>query len=174
LKPVREQMEILRSSNKEMEKERVGAYKALDERLQNLLQTQQSLDMQTRKLVESLRKPQVRGSWGEIQLRRIVELSGMLEHCDFSEQVSTVADEGNRIRPDMLVRIPGDKVIVVDSKVPLESYLNALESQEPAQQKQHLENHVRQLKARISELSSKTYSKDFGRSLRFVIMFVPR
>jgi DNA recombination protein RmuC len=173
LKPVREQIEKLRSSNEGMEKERVGAYKALDERLQNLLQTQQSLDMQTRKLVESLRKPQVRGSWGEIQLRRIVELSGMQDHCDFSEQVSSVADEGNRIRPDMLVRIPGDKVIVVDSKVPLESYLNALEAHEPAQQKQYLENHVRQLKARISELSSKSYTKDLGRSLRFVIMFVP-
>ncbi len=173
LKPVREQMEKLRSSNEGMEKERVGAYKALDERLQNLLQSQQSLDMQTRKLVEGLRKPQVRGSWGEIQLRRIVEYSGMLEHCDFSEQVSGVSDEGNRMRPDMLVRIPGDKVIVVDSKVPLESYLNALDAHEPAQQKQHLENHVRQLKGRISELGSKPYTKDFGRSLRFVVMFVP-
>jgi len=173
LKPVREQMEKLRSSNEGMEKERVGAYKALDERLQNLLQSQQSLDMQTRKLVEGLRKPQVRGSWGEIQLRRIVEYSGMLEHCDFSEQVSGVSDEGNRMRPDMLVRIPGDKVIVVDSKVPLESYLNALDAHEPAQQKQHLENHVQQLKGRISELGSKPYTKDFGRSLRFVVMFVP-
>ncbi len=173
LKPVREQMEKLRSSNEGMEKERVGAYKALDERLQNLLQTQQSLDTQTRKLVESLRKPQVRGSWGEIQLRRIVELSGMLEHCDFDEQVSMASDEGNRMRPDMLVNLPGDKVIVVDSKVPLESYLNALEAHEPAQQKQYLENHVRQLKARILNLNSKDYTKNIGRPFRFAVMFVP-
>lgn len=173
LKPVREQMEKLRSSNEGMEKERVGAYKALDERLQNLLQTQQSLDTQTRKLVESLRKPQVRGSWGEIQLRRIVELSGMLEHCDFDEQVSMASDEGNRMRPDMLVNLPGDKVIVVDSKVPLESYLNALEAHEPAQQKQYLENHVRQLKARILNLNSKDYTKNTGRPFRFAVMFVP-
>ncbi|MCK9316480.1 MAG: DNA recombination protein RmuC [Verrucomicrobia bacterium] len=173
LKPVSEQMEKLRSSNEVMEKERVGAYKALDARLQNLLQTQQSLDMQTRKLVESLRKPQVRGSWGEIQLRRIVELSGMLEHCDFDEQVSMASNEGNRMRPDMLVNLPGDKVIVVDSKVPLESYLNALEAHEPAQQKQYLENHVRQLKARISELNSKDYTRNIGRPFRFAVMFVP-
>lgn len=173
LKPVREQMEKLRSSNEGMEKERVGAYKALDERLQNLLQTQQSLDTQTRKLVESLRKPQVRGSWGEIQLRRIVELSGMLEHCDFDEQVSMASNEGNRMRPDMLVNLPGDKVIVVDSKVPLESYLNALEAHEPAQQKQYLENHVRQLKARITDLNSKDYTRNIGRPFRFAVMFVP-
>ena len=173
LKPVREQLERLRASNEGVEKERVGAYKALDERLQNLMETQQSLDIQARKLVESLRKPQVRGSWGEIQLRRIVELSGMLEHCDFDEQVSMASDEGNRMRPDMLVNLPGDKVIVVDSKVPLESYLNALEAHEPAQQKQYLENHVRQLKARILNLNSKDYTRNIGRPFRFAVMFVP-
>lgn len=173
LKPVREQLERLRASNEGVEKERVGAYKALDERLQNLMETQQSLDIQARKLVESLRKPQIRGSWGEIQLRRIVELSGMQEHCDFDEQVSAVADAGNRLRPDMLVHLPGEKVIVVDSKVPLDAYLSALDASEPDQQRQFLDNHVRQLKAKISELSSKSYTRDFGRSLRFVIMFVP-
>lgn len=156
----------------ELEKARMGAYGALTEQVKGLLSNQLRLEKETRTLVQALRSPQVRGQWGEIQLKRVVEMAGMLANVDFYEQVSFTQDT-KRLRPDMIVRMPNGRSIVVDSKVPLEAYLEALETEDEVIQKTALTRHARQVKDRMTELGSKGYWKELKESPEFVVLFLP-
>ncbi len=156
----------------DLEKTRQGAYSALTEQVKGLLSTQLRLEKETRSLVQALKSPQARGQWGEIQLRRVVEMAGMLPHVDFYEQVS-FSQENKRLRPDMLVQMPNSRSIVVDAKVPLEAYLQAMESEDALSQKEALLRHAKQVKDRITELGSKGYWKELQESPEFVVLFLP-
>jgi DNA recombination protein RmuC len=134
--------------------------------------SQKSLTQETQNLVNALRRPEVRGRWGEITLRRLVELAGMVEHCDFQEQVHTTSDE-KTIRPDMIVRMPDQRELVVDVKTPLDAYLEAIEATDDAQHKLALERHTRNVRDHIRKLASKTYWEQFSKSPEFVILFIP-
>ena len=123
-------------------------------------------------LVNALRRPEVRGQWGELTLRRLAELAGMVEHCDFYEQVHSSAED-NVIRPDMVVRMPDQRELVVDVKTPLDAYLEAVEAQSDAQRKLGLEKHARNVRAHIRTLASKAYWSQFEESPEFVILFIP-
>jgi DNA recombination protein RmuC len=134
--------------------------------------SQNSLRQETQNLVNALRRPEVRGRWGEITLRRLVELAGMVEHCDFQEQVHSVG-EGQIIRPDMIVRMPDKRELVVDVKTPLDAYLEAVEAENDTQRKLGLERHAKNVRAHIRMLASKTYWDQFDESPEFVILFIP-
>lgn len=143
------------------------------ERSQGALREQLTqLSERTASLVTALRTPHVRGRWGEIQLKRVVELAGMLPYCDFDEQVSASTDDG-RLRPDMKVRLPGGKNVIVDAKVPLAAYLDACEATDDAERARHLESHARQVREHMTKLSAKSYWQQFGDSPDFVVMFLP-
>jgi DNA recombination protein RmuC len=172
VQPVTAAVERLESRILELERLRAGAYEGLQVQLGQLLQSEQTLQLETAKLVQALKAPQVRGRWGEIQLKRVVELAGMLNHCDFQEQVHLVGEEG-RLRPDLVVRLPGKKSLVVDSKAPLESYLAAMETPDEEIRRQHLADHARRIRCHIQELSKKSYWEQFEQSPEFVILFLP-
>jgi len=156
-----------------LEKSRVGAYEALVEQLKSLTSTQKDLHQQTHQLVQALRTPHVRGRWGEIQLRRLVELAGMLSHCDFSEQASVSSETGRLLRPDLTITLPGRRQIIIDAKVPLLSYMNGLECDDPALQKKHMKDHARLVRQHIKTLSDKKYWSQFNPSPEFVLLFLP-
>ncbi len=156
----------------EMEKARREAYGGLKEQVQALLVTQQRLETETGNLVRALRAPHVKGRWGEITLKRVAELAGMVEHCDFYEQESRQTEEG-RLRPDMIVRLPGGKQIVVDAKVPLKAYLEAMESPEESLREARLKEHARQVQAHIANLANKAYWDQFSPTPEFVVLFIP-
>ena len=134
--------------------------------------SQQSLTQETQNLVKALRRPEVRGRWGEITLRRLVELAGMVEHCDFQEQVHNVGED-QIIRPDMVVRMPNQRDLVVDVKTPLDAYLEAVEAKDDAQRQAGLQRHARNVREHIRTLSSKAYWAQFENSPEFVILFIP-
>lgn len=173
LKPIRESLQGVDQTIRGVEKEREGAYRGLLEQVRGMAETQGSLQAETRNLVRALRTPQVRGRWGEIQLRNVVEMAGMLDHCDFTEQVSTDTGEGGRLRPDLVVHLPGGKRVVVDAKTPLESYLAAAEEKDDARREAHLEDHSRRVREHIRALSQKSYWSQFEGSPEFVVMFLP-
>lgn len=156
----------------DLEKSRVGAYEALKQQVGDLIISQNSLRSETSKLVSALKTPNTRGRWGEIQLRRVVELSGMVEHCDFQEQVIVNSSDA-KVRPDMVIYYPGDKQIIVDSKVPLASYLKSLEATDEAEKKALLKEHSKHLREHVISLSKKEYWDQFPNSPEFVIMFLP-
>jgi DNA recombination protein RmuC len=132
-----------------------------------------TLRQETGNLVSALKRPTTRGSWGEIQLRNVVEMAGMVAHCDFLEQSTVSGEEGQSLRPDMLVRLPGGKLVVVDSKVPLDAYLSALEASSEAERETHAARHARQTREHIVKLASKGYQRQFDSTPEFVVMFVP-
>jgi len=140
--------------------------------LKTLFSTQQQLQKETRNLVTALRTPHIRGRWGEITLRKVVELSGLSEHCDFTEQVSATSEEG-RIQPDLIVHLPLDREIVVDAKVSLDAYLNALSAESEEQRVAYLENHARQIRGHMIRLGGKAYWQQFKKAPEFVVMFIP-
>ncbi|MDR2766113.1 MAG: DNA recombination protein RmuC [Holosporaceae bacterium] len=170
--PVKTTLDEVRNTLSEMEKIRIGAYEGLKQQVNDLISSQNLLRTEANRLVAALKAPHVRGHWGEVQLRRVVELAGMLKHCDFREQVS--AEVGNtRARPDMVIYLPGGGRIIVDAKVPLSAYMDATESKDEPNRKKLLQEHVKQIRACIQELSGKRYWEQFPQSPEFVIMFLP-
>jgi DNA recombination protein RmuC len=157
---------------KQIEVERKGAYEGLSEKVAQLTLGNEQLQKETRNLVTALRSPQTRGRWGEIQLRRVVEMAGMLEHCDFDEQVSTDTGDG-RLRPDMIVHLPGGGEIVVDAKVPLDAFLKLIDADTDEDRRTHQAAHARQLRTHVDQLSKKEYWKQFGQAPQQVVAFIP-
>jgi len=172
VKPIKEALEKTEQQVRAMESERKQAYGALTQHLELLTQTQQLLQGETRNLVQALRRPEVRGQWGQMTLRRLAELAGMVEYCDFYEEVSTDTDEG-RQRPDMIVRMPAGREVVVDSKTPLDAYLSAIEAKDDAVRRSFLEQHARHVRERVKELATKAYWSQFKNAPDFVVLFIP-
>jgi DNA recombination protein RmuC len=172
LVPLRDQLGKYEQGLRLLESERQSAYTGLHEQVRQLTDSQDKLQAETRNLVTALRAPTTRGRWGEMQLRRVVEMAGMVEHCDFDEQVSVDGDEG-RLRPDLVVRLPGGKQVVVDAKVPLQAFLDANDATDEPSRKAHLVSHARQLRAHVDSLSKKAYWQQFDDSPDFVVAFVP-
>jgi DNA recombination protein RmuC len=169
---VQASLEKVDAKIQEMEKTRAGAYAALHEQVRSLLETQTQLRGETGRLVTALRTPHVRGNWGEIQLQRVVEMAGMLEYCDFTAQTTT-ANGDVRIRPDLLVRLPAGKTIVVDAKTPLDGYLRAIEAPDEAARAAAMAGHARQVRAHMASLGRKSYWDQFDHAPEFAVMFLP-
>jgi DNA recombination protein RmuC len=169
---VRDSLERVDLQLREVEKTRAGAYAALHEQVRSLIETQSQLRNETGKLVTALRTPHVRGNWGEMQLRRVVEMAGMLDHCDFTAQTTLNGPEG-RLRPDLLVRLPGGRTVVVDAKTPLEAYLRAIEAGDEATRKARLADHARQVRTQMTALARKSYWEQFDPAPDFTVLFLP-
>ena len=156
----------------ELERERVDAYAELREQVRSMGAVSGELRTETKQLVAALRAPNVRGRWGEHQLRRVVEAAGMLEHCDFAEQVAAATD-AQTVRPDLVVRMHGGRVVVVDAKAPLDEYLAALETRDERARDAHLDRHARHLRGHVDALAAKEYWTAFESAPEFVVLFVP-
>ncbi len=172
LDPLHETLSRYQRGLQEMELERRGAYEGLTEKVAQLHLGHEQLRRETRNLVTALRSPQTRGRWGEMQLRRVAEMAGMVAHCDFDEQVSAQSDEG-RLRPDMVVHMPGGGEVVVDAKVPLEAFLELLDAEDDEDRARCQAKHARQLRTHIDQLAKKEYWKQFDRSPQMVVAFIP-
>ncbi|MBV8534069.1 MAG: DNA recombination protein RmuC [Alphaproteobacteria bacterium] len=170
--PVKDALKGVGEKLQALEVARVGAYEGLVEQVRSLATTNDQLRVQTTNLVASLRSPQARGRWGEIQLRRVVEMAGMVDHCDFIEQVSKTVDD-RRLRPDMVVRLPGGKTVIVDAKAPLDAYLNSVEATEDDEKNRYLSAHATQVRTHMKLLGAKSYWDQFEATPEFVIMFLP-
>src|SRR5690606_19166143 len=175
VKPIEEGLKKSEERIATVEKERVDAYADLRRQVEEMGKSQERLGQETKNLVNALRAPQVRGAWGEIQRRRVVEMAGMLEHCDVSEQVTTDGngDGTGRLRPDLSIRLPGGKSIVVASKAPLDAYLKAVECAGAEEREVHMAAHARQVRTHISQLAGKAYWSQFPDAPDFVVMFLP-
>jgi DNA recombination protein RmuC len=172
VKPVAEKLGRMESEIGRLERERREAQGELAQMVRQLGEGVGTLREEAGNLASALRRPSTRGAWGEIQLRNVVEMAGMVSHCDFLEQSTIDTGEG-LLRPDMLVRLPGQKLVVVDSKVPLDAYLSALEAPEGEQRELHAARHARQTREHIAKLASKGYQRQFDSTPEFVVMFVP-
>ena len=172
VRPVRESLDKVDAQIRTIEVARQGAYKSLEAQIDGLIRTQNQLRSETSNLVTALRSPVVRGRWGEIQLKRVVEMAGMVNYCDFEEQPSVGSDQG-RLRPDLIVRLPGDKTIVVDAKAPLEAYLDSLQAETDDKRKERLRDHARQIRAHAKALGGKAYWEQFPAAPEFVVLFLP-
>lgn len=173
VEPVGEALRLFNEKVTKIEENRAAVNASLKEQLQQLATSQQQLSRTTGSLVQALRAPQVRGQWGEMQLRRTVEMAGMINYCDFEEQASVETAEGQRQRPDMLIRLPNERQVVVDSKVPLAAYLDALESENPDVQTERMQAHARHIRDHIKGLSTKAYWTQFDNAPEFVVLFIP-
>ncbi len=172
LDPIKEALNKTDQQIQRVEQDRKEAYGSLSQYLDTMQQTQQMLHAETHNLSQAMRRPEVRGQWGELTLKRLAELSGMVEYCDFYEQEHTSTPEG-AFRPDMIIRIPGSREIIVDVKTPLDAYLSAIEAPDDQTRNKHLEKHARNVNRRVNELASKNYWKQFKHSPDFVVLFIP-
>jgi DNA recombination protein RmuC len=172
VKPLKESLEKVDTRISELEQARANAYGTLGEQLRTLQQSQQLLQTETHRLVQALRAPGTGGRWGEIQLRRVVELAGMVQYCDFFEQ-ETVTNEERRMRPDMIVRLPNERQIVVDAKAPLQAYMQAHESTDDAARRDFLDQHASQIRNHVRQLARQSYWENFSGSAEFVVLFLP-
>jgi len=170
--PLRDALSKVESHLRELEGARISAYTSLTEQVGFVRQASEALHEQTSSLVAALRAPQARGRWGEMQLRRVVEMAGMVEHCDFTEQASVTTDHGV-IRPDLVVRLSGGKQIVVDAKVSLAAYLAAAESRDPDVIEERMRAHARHMRDHVTGLAAKEYWREFEPTPEFVVLFVP-
>lgn len=173
LKPMRDTLDKVQTQVASADRDREGSFRAVTSQLSGLAQTQEQLRKTTEGLSQALRSPNARGRWGEVQLRRIVEMAGMLEHCDFEEQAQATTDDGTRQTPDMIVRLPGGATIVIDSKVPIDAYLRAANARDDADRDVQLAAHARQVRDHVKTLGGKAYWTQFQPSPEFVVMFLP-
>jgi DNA recombination protein RmuC len=172
IQPIRDALEKTEKQIHTIEKDRKEAYGALHKHLETMVHTQAQLQSETQNLVKALRRPEVRGQWGEMTLKRLAELAGMVAHCDFYEQEQIDTEEG-RMRPDMVVRMPDRREIIVDAKTPLHAYLDAIDANDDETRQQFLAQHTRHVRERIRELASKSYWSQFKNSPDFVVLFIP-
>jgi DNA recombination protein RmuC len=173
VRPIQEALARVDGKLGEVEKERIASYAALVEQVRAMARTQEALQAETGNLVKALRAPQVRGRWGEIQLKRVVEMAGMLDYCDFEEQASVETADG-RLRPDLIVRLPGGKTVVVDAKAPLAAYLDAIDGKGDDDVREALlRDHARQVREHMVDLGGKAYWNQFQPAPDFVVMFLP-
>lgn len=170
---MREQLTRYETQIKAIEKERGEAYVRLAEQITQLDQSQKALGLETGRLAQALRSPKVRGRWGEVTLRRVAELAGMVEHCDFCEQATTASEDGGLRRPDMVVRLPGGRTIVIDAKTPLEGYLKSLEATDETGRNEAMALHAAHLARHMESLSQKAYWQLFDPTPDFVVLFIP-
>jgi DNA recombination protein RmuC len=173
LQPVRETLDKVQEQLAATDKAREGSYRAVTTQLTQLSTAQKELREAAEGLTRSLRSPNARGKWGELQLRRIVELAGLTNQCDFEEKPTATTDDGGRQTPDLIVRLPGNATVVVDAKVPIDAYLSASESRTDAERAQRLTAHARQVRDHVRTLGAKEYWKQFDTSPEFVVMFLP-
>ena len=172
VRPIADALARVDGTLHEVEKDRIASNAGLIEQLNGIARSHQALQAETGNLARALRAPQVRGRWGEIQLRRVVEMAGMLEYCDFEEQ-ATVSAEGGSLRPDLIVRLPGGKTVVVDAKAPMAAYLDAVDIRDEASRERLLRDHARQVREHMIALGSKAYWSQFEAAPDFVVMFLP-
>jgi len=172
LAPMRETLGAVDRTLKEVETTRARDQATLIEQLRGMMDVSQRLQVETSHLTSALKSPTVRGRWGELQLRRVVELADMVAHCDFTEQTSTTTEDG-RLRPDLIVRLPGERNIVVDAKVPLSAYLEALEASDERVREARLQDHARRVRDHITRLGAKAYWQQFQPAPDLVVMFLP-
>lgn len=172
LQPLKESMKLLNEHQRELEKRREGAYGALTKQIEGLVLSEKELRMETTRLVQALKSPQTRGSWGEVHLRRVVELAGLVNQCDFQEQ-KTFEGLGRILRPDLVIRLPGQRQIAVDAKAPLGAYLEAADMQDDEARKMKLQEHAACVRKHMKDLSAKEYWKQLDPTPEFVILFLP-
>ena len=172
LAPIKETLGRFEVQAKALEEQRLRAVTAVGEQLRAVAEGQERLRTETGSLVTALRAPHIRGSWGEVQLKRVVELAGMVDYCDFRTQESERDDEGRLLRPDLVVKLPGGKSIVVDAKVPIGAYLDAVNADDVELKRAHMARHAAQVRDHIGKLGQKRYWRQFEPSPEFVVMFV--
>ncbi|WP_420422373.1 DNA recombination protein RmuC [Simkania sp.] len=170
VKPVKESLTRLDQGMRTIEKERKGDQESLKTQMNAMLQAEKELRSETSTLVRALRTPIVRGRWGEMQLKRVVELAGMVNHCDFYEQESV---EGGAVRPDLIVRLPGHKQVIVDAKTPCEAFLDAMQAEDPGVKEEKLKVHARHVRQHVQALGKKSYWQSFQPTPEFVVLFIP-
>jgi DNA recombination protein RmuC len=172
VQPLRTALERTEAQVQSLERERREAFASLRTQIESLAGGQSQLQRETRNLVTALRRPEVRGRWGELTLRRLVELAGLAEHCDFTEQLHVVGEQG-ALRPDLVVHMPEQRDLVIDAKTPIDAYLAALEAPSEEERAQALKRHAQQVETRVRELAAKSYWTQFERSPEFAVLFLP-
>ncbi|MEM8487049.1 MAG: DNA recombination protein RmuC [Bacteroidota bacterium] len=172
VKPLNASLEKVNERIKEIETARTSAYASLNEQISSMARAQVQLQREAGNLVKALRQPTVRGRWGEMQLRKVVELAGMVEHCDFSEQVNINTGNG-RLRPDLVVNLPNKKHVIIDAKAPLQAYLDALEEEDEQAVRRKLQEHASQIRTHLRQLGVKSYHNEFDQTPEFVVLFLP-
>jgi DNA recombination protein RmuC len=175
MKPMSESLSKIDEKLQDVEKNRVGAYEGLKSQIHTLMTAHKELKNETVNLVHALKTPQVRGRWGEMQLRRVVEMAGMVSHCDFMEQVAGHSNDEKetKLRPDMIVNLPGGQKVIIDAKAPMNAYLEAMETNDPTQKKRCFQNHARLIRHHIKQLSARSYWSQFDPNPEFVVLFLP-
>jgi len=172
VQPLSKSLEDVSKHVREVEKEREKAYASISEQVKGLSEAQIAIRKEASNLVNALRRPSVRGRWGEMQLKRVVEMAGMLDHCDFTEQTTVQSDSG-RLRPDMIVHLAGGRTIVVDAKAPLSAYLDAVETDDEDERERFMKKHAEQVRTHIRQLSTKAYQDQFSSTPDMVVLFLP-